>query len=96
MELDLALDREDVVLQPSDSADLLDDTVWIQQLERWLSSLCKELVVFQAAPWPHPTAHITHEDILQLCHFSIGQSAVDVCVFESGMCAELRRCGYAF
>ena len=42
MELDLALDREGVALQPSDSADLLDDTVWIQQLERWLSSLCKD------------------------------------------------------
>ena len=42
MELDLALNQEGVALQPSDSADLLDDTVWIQQLERWLSSLCKD------------------------------------------------------
>ena len=42
MELDLALDREGVALQPSDSNDLLDDTVWIQQLELWLSSLCKD------------------------------------------------------
>ena len=40
MELDLALDREVVALQPSDSSDLLDQTVWLQQLERWLSSLC--------------------------------------------------------
>ena len=40
MELDLALDQEGVALQPSDSADLLDETVWLQQLERWLNSLC--------------------------------------------------------
>ena len=33
MELDLVLDREGVVLQPSDSTDLLDETVWLQQLE---------------------------------------------------------------
>tara|TARA_Y100000991_G_scaffold79868_1_gene60193 strand:- start:355 stop:873 length:519 start_codon:yes stop_codon:yes gene_type:complete len=42
MELDLALDREGVTLQPSDSDDLLEDTVWIQQLEQWLSSLRKD------------------------------------------------------
>ena len=40
MELDLALDQEGVALKPSDSADLLDETVWLQQLERWLNSLC--------------------------------------------------------
>ena len=40
MELDLALDQEGVALEPSDSADLLDETVWLQQLERWLNSLC--------------------------------------------------------
>ena len=40
MELDLALDQEGVALEPSDSADLLDETVWLQQLERWLKSLC--------------------------------------------------------
>ena len=33
MELDLALDREGVTLQPSDSTDLLDETAWLQQLE---------------------------------------------------------------
>ena len=36
MELDLALDREEGALQPSDSTDLLDETVWLQQLEHWL------------------------------------------------------------
>ena len=40
MELDLALDREGVTLQPSDSTDLLDETAWLQQLERWLNSIC--------------------------------------------------------
>ena len=40
MELDLALDREGVVLQPSDSTDLLDETAWLQQLERWLNNVC--------------------------------------------------------
>ena len=40
MELDLALDREGAELQPSDNSDLLDETVWLQQLERWLSNLC--------------------------------------------------------
>ena len=40
MELDLALDREGVVLQASDSSDLLDETVWLQQLERWLNNVC--------------------------------------------------------
>ena len=40
MELDLALDREGVTLQPSDSSDLLDETAWLQQLERWLNSIC--------------------------------------------------------
>ena len=40
MELDLALDREGAELQPSDSPDLLDEAVWLQQLERWLSHLC--------------------------------------------------------
>ena len=42
MELDLSLDRKGVELQPSDGADLLDDTMWIEQLERWLCSLCKD------------------------------------------------------
>ena len=42
MELDLALDQEGVALQPSDSSDLLDETVWLQQLERWLSSLSRD------------------------------------------------------
>ena len=40
MELDLALVQEGVALKPSDSADLLDETVWLQQLESWLNSLC--------------------------------------------------------
>jgi len=40
MELALALDREGVRLQPSDSTDLLDETAWLQQLKHWLSSLC--------------------------------------------------------
>ena len=40
MELDLALDGEGVTLQPSDSSDLLDETAWLQQLERWLNSIC--------------------------------------------------------
>jgi probable rRNA maturation factor len=40
MELDLALDREGVALEPSDSSDLLDETAWIQQLEDWLSTIC--------------------------------------------------------
>ena len=40
MELDLALDREGVALHPSESSDLLDETVWLQQLDHWLSSLC--------------------------------------------------------
>ena len=40
MELDLSLDREWVALESSDSANLLDQTVWLQQLERWLNSLC--------------------------------------------------------
>ena len=40
MELDLALDQEGAALQPSDSIDLLDETIWRQQLEHWLSSLC--------------------------------------------------------
>ena len=33
MELDLALDREGVTLQPSESGDLLDETAWLQQLQ---------------------------------------------------------------
>jgi len=40
MELDLALDREGVTLQPSDSNDLLDETAWLQQLEHWLNCIC--------------------------------------------------------
>ena len=40
MELDLALDREGVMLQPSDSSDLLDETAWLQQLEHWLNGIC--------------------------------------------------------
>ena len=40
MELDLALDREGVALQPADSTDLLDETAWLQQLDHWLSCLC--------------------------------------------------------
>ena len=40
MELDLALDREGVALQPSEATDLLDETVWLQQLDHWLSRLC--------------------------------------------------------
>ena len=40
MELDLALDREGVTLQPSDSSDLLDETAWLQQLEHWLNGIC--------------------------------------------------------
>ena len=40
MELDLALDQEGVALQPSDSSDLLDETVWLQQLEHWLNGIC--------------------------------------------------------
>ena len=40
MELDLALDREGVTLQPSDSSDLLDQTAWLQQLEHWLIGIC--------------------------------------------------------
>ena len=40
MELDLALDREGVTLQASDRSDLLDETVWLQQLDHWLSCLC--------------------------------------------------------
>ncbi len=40
MELDLALDREGAALQPSDSTDLLDETVWLQRLEGWLNQLC--------------------------------------------------------
>ncbi|MCB4428272.1 rRNA maturation RNase YbeY [Synechococcus sp. MU1643] len=39
MELDLALEQEGVALEPSDSADLLDETVWLQQLEHWLNRL---------------------------------------------------------
>ena len=42
MELDLALDGEGVVLQPSDSTDLLDEMVWLQQLERWLNNVCED------------------------------------------------------
>ena len=40
MELDLALDQERVALKPSDSAELLDETVWLQQLEHWLNGIC--------------------------------------------------------
>ena len=40
MELDLALDREGVTLQPSESGDLLDETAWLQQLEHWLNGIC--------------------------------------------------------
>ena len=40
MELDLALDREGVTLQPSDSTDLLDESAWLQQLEHWLNDIC--------------------------------------------------------
>ena len=40
MELDLALDREGVTLQHSDSTDLLDETAWLQQLKHWLNSIC--------------------------------------------------------
>ena len=40
MELDLALDREGVALQPADSSDLLDETVWLQQLKHWLNDIC--------------------------------------------------------
>ena len=40
MELDLALDREGVTLQPSDSSDLLDESAWLQQLEHWLNDIC--------------------------------------------------------
>ena len=40
MELDLALDQEEVALQPSDSSDLLDETMWHQQLELWLEGIC--------------------------------------------------------
>ena len=40
MELDLALDREDVTLQPSESSDLLDETAWLQQLEHWFNGIC--------------------------------------------------------
>ena len=42
MELDLALDQEGVALEPSDSSDLLDETAWLQQLERWLNSFCRD------------------------------------------------------
>ena len=45
MELDLALDREGVTLQPSDSSDLLDDTAWLQQLEHWLNGICGDATV---------------------------------------------------
>ena len=40
MELDLALDREGVTLQPSDSTDLLDEPAWLQQLKHWLNGIC--------------------------------------------------------
>jgi probable rRNA maturation factor len=40
MDLDLALDLEGVALHSSDRTDLLDETAWVQQLERWLNSLC--------------------------------------------------------
>jgi len=40
MELDLALDREGVTLQPSDSSDLLDESAWLQQLKHWLNGIC--------------------------------------------------------
>ena len=40
MELDLALDREEGALQASESGDLLDETVWLQQLEHWLKIVC--------------------------------------------------------
>ena len=40
MELDLALNREGVTLQPCDSAGLLDETAWLQQLEQWLIGIC--------------------------------------------------------
>ncbi|AII48290.1 rRNA maturation factor [Synechococcus sp. KORDI-52] len=43
MELDLALDLEGTVLQPSDSTDLLDETAWRQQLEHWLNRVCGDL-----------------------------------------------------
>ena len=46
MELDLALDREGVTLQPSDSTDLLDETAWLQQLQRWLGSLCGDCLLY--------------------------------------------------
>ena len=40
MNLDLALDRERVMLQPSDRTDLLDETAWLQQLKHWLNGIC--------------------------------------------------------
>ena len=40
MDLDLALDRERVMLQPSDRTDLLDETAWLQQLKHWLNGIC--------------------------------------------------------
>ena len=42
MELDLALDREEGALQASESGDLLDETVWLQQLEHWLKIVCRD------------------------------------------------------
>jgi len=42
MELDLALDREGVALQPADSTDLLDETAWLQQLKYWLNCICRD------------------------------------------------------
>ena len=42
MELDLALDRQGVTLQPSDSTDLLDETAWLQQLKHWLNGICAD------------------------------------------------------
>ena len=57
MELDLALDREGVTLQPSDSSDLLDETAWLQQLKHWLKSICG-----QCKPrLPNPGAFVAEE-----------------------------------
>ena len=42
MELDLALDREEGALQPSEIGDLLNETAWRQQLERWLKIICRD------------------------------------------------------
>ena len=42
MELDLALDREGVTLQPSDHPDLLAESIWSRRLNQWIEAISND------------------------------------------------------